>query len=745
MRETISREQLLSFFVDSCYLLEGYEKVEPMLADVVENDEQGLEEILKDYREHQNFECLVPMLIFASRHYFNNGMNNLAAIYLMECQCILENLDSGNELKGYIFAELGYIYESKDIYKEADYYYTSAISFAKDNNIPLLMMYCVERLLYIMLVSCQRKSIERFKALLAEFVNKAVSNEFKEKIQLLACYVAGVYEHVILIINESTQADREHSLFKKALLFNSLYRLGQDNKIEWDLQLLDSLKYSDCCVYNLIYNLTYHLIYDNDNQLYDYINKLCEHLVTQKKNHLLKFVYYFLSHDNRICSNEKWLLQFQKALNQVYSHIHYEEESLKHRIQGVYHSYHQYYDNLDLIRTERKYKIVSWRQFHICYEYEYTSKTVVCYLKLDNCFYSDLKDQLLGNVIETINEFIGESITFSVEREGIWFYFKSSCGEVKLKRNLNRLVELWYQKLGESYFVSFCLPRYTTSSFEETIELIKMGFYGMISKSKSNLPYEVNFCQENSSRYNLSVKVFKLLDSSTKRGEFTLDYSPLYYRKDNQLFGIEGYSVFDESIILNQFPLEDRDEAQASLNIEKEIYLFKLGFEFLRNYYNENAERLSLFIKISRETLLNKFLSSRILSYLNEFGVQPNQVIISVNEDVLFEQNYLIQKAIKRCHELGINIALDEYGAGALTGSIRNLNINYLRISSCLIQYLKTSTNCLNMMNSLIKVCSSKDVKICCSEIENESSLHLIRDFGIDVVSGSYYQRKLVV
>lgn len=39
----------------------------------------------------------------------------------------------------------------------------------------------------------------------------------------------------------------------------------------------------------------------------------------------------------------------------------------------------------------------------------------------------------------------------------------------------------------------------------------------------------------------------------------------------------------------------------------------------------------------------------------------------------------------------------------------------------------------------------SKDVKLCCSEIENESSLHLMSDFGIDVVSGSYYQGKLVV
>ena len=40
-------------------------------------------------------------------------------MYLIECQCILENLDTDNLLKGYLLAELGFIYEVKGVFKEA--------------------------------------------------------------------------------------------------------------------------------------------------------------------------------------------------------------------------------------------------------------------------------------------------------------------------------------------------------------------------------------------------------------------------------------------------------------------------------------------------------------------------------------------------------------------------------------------------------------------------------------------------
>lgn len=741
MEQTVSREQLFDFFIDSCYLLQDYKTIQQALYDVVKNDELKLEELLKGYREHQNFDHLVPTLIFIARYYFENGVNSLAAIYLMECQCILEYLDGDYLLRGYILAELGYICECKGELQEANYYYEAALSFGREKQVPFLMTYSLEHLVHIMLVLCQFKSVKKFHQLTIDYQNELIPKSCQYQVELLNAYVSADYELAIKRCKESF--DSQNQMLQKSIYNHSMYQLGRGEDIEWDLE-------NDCLegiyvVYSLINVLTYHLIKDDDEQLSLYFTELCSSLKDKNFYYLLKFTYHFLCQDARIRSNLEWVDELEESLNQLYDVMHSQDQLLKQRIQSIYHSYREYYNNLDLVRTKPKYKVVNFNQFLICYQYEYTPKTVLSYFKLDHCFYSEFKDQLLTQVIETIHEFIGEGITFSVENEGIWFYFNACNKELKLKRKLNRLAELWYERIGQSYYVSFCLPRYTSSSFEETSARVKSDFGGMILNANIRLPYEVSFCEETSWRYNFSLKIHELLDAAYQAGEFNLEYTPLYYRDGAQLFGVECHNKLDDHLILSRLSLEERVETPLILTVEKELYLFEVGCQYINQINGNSSQRLSLFIKLSRHTLLNKFLSSRISHCLKKYGIDPSQFIISVNEDVLFEQNILIQKGIKRLRELGVNIALDEYGAGALTGSIRNLNIDYLRISSCLIQYLKSSNNCVNMMKSLLNVCSSKDVKICCSEIENESSLHLISDFGIDVVSGSYYQRKLVV
>ena len=223
MAEKVTRDALLSFFIDSCYLLENYRKVEGILYEQIEKDKLELENILNDYRENQSFEWLIPMLIFASRYYSQQKANNVALKYLIECEC----------------AELGYIYETKGVFKEADFYYMSAASFGSDKKIPLLTTYALERLIYIILVSCHRKSIERFQTFTADYQNQDISDYLKYQIELLRLYLSENYEEIILNIEPVDETQENTLLMKKAICAHSLFQLNRSDEIEWDLNLLE--------------------------------------------------------------------------------------------------------------------------------------------------------------------------------------------------------------------------------------------------------------------------------------------------------------------------------------------------------------------------------------------------------------------------------------------------------------------------------------------------------------------------
>ena len=60
MGERVTRESLLKFFVDSCCLLEDYDKIGRILDEELVKGNARLEEVVKDYREYQNVECLAP-------------------------------------------------------------------------------------------------------------------------------------------------------------------------------------------------------------------------------------------------------------------------------------------------------------------------------------------------------------------------------------------------------------------------------------------------------------------------------------------------------------------------------------------------------------------------------------------------------------------------------------------------------------------------------------------------------------
>lgn len=743
MEAIVSREQLIDYFIESCDLLQNYKSIKQVLYEELEKEESNVEELLTDYRENQKFDYLVPVLILTAGYYFEHEFYSLAAIYLVECHCALEYLDENHLLKGYVLGELGYIYECMGELQQANHYYTTALSFSREKQIPLLAIYSLDHLVHMMLILCQRKGFKKIQQFVMDYRYELTFSQCKGKIDLLNSYIIGDYKSVIKLCEESVNFKNEED--KLAMYNHSMYQLGKAKEIKWNLNLDELDLHDQTGIYSLINLLTYHLIEDNDEQLSSYLKELFQSLAEKNLHHLMRFGYHFLCQDIRIRSSLEWASDFEELLSQTYDLIHSQEQHLKQRTESIYHSYREYYQRLNKLKAQQKYKLVRFDQLSAYYQQEYTPKTVLSYLKLDHCFYGEFNNQILNQVIETINEWMGESITFSVENEGIWFYFNACHKEVKLKQKLNHLVELWYEKIKQTYYVSFLLPRYTTSSFEETAMRVKSDFCSLILKSNVRLPYDVSFCQELSWSHNISLKIRQLLDAAYQAGEFNLAYTPLYYREGTQLFGMECHHQLDDHVILNRLSSEERAEASHILIMEKEFYQFEAGCRYVHEKNQRTDEPLALFIKLSRETVLNKLLPSRILNCLQKYEIQPNQVIISINEDVLFEQNTLIQKGIKRLRELEINIALDEYGAGALTGSIRNLNIDYLRISSSLIQYLKNSTNCLHMMKSLLSVCSSKDVKICCSEIENESSLHLISDFGIDVVSGSYYQRNLVV
>lgn len=743
----ISRKQLLSFFIQASYLLENYYLIKEYL-DFEKLSEEELEQIIEVERSRQNFSRLVSLLILSKEYFMYFKEYNTATIYLIECLSLLEEVDSNNILKIYIYLELGHLYELNEFYKESDNYYTKALDISVEKKNTLLINYSFEKLSKIILKSCDRKSFVKFKSLIERYGESYVSLSTRLMFDLLSLYVKQEYDKILELLSDYSddkELNKNKEFFRMAhiLKTQSYYKLNRIEEIKW-LDFNESSAISTHNPYLLLYDLTHQLIYSKDT-LCSYIENLSEILNKNHQYYLLRAFYYYLLTEEIVVKNKKWYSKVYELLGQNRRKLFYEEDILKTRIQNVYHTYKQYYQQLDLIKFDKKYRIMTWEQMCAHYQREYNAKTVVGFLMIDDCFCSEFTQELKEILIEQLNAVIQGELTFSFHNHGVWFYFKACTGEMKLKQKLNSLLKPLYEGLNRKYTVAFCLPRFTSPDFFKTTRMVYSSFYSTVLHTESERDYSVSFGRDLSNHLDLSEQIHHVLLKAYKGNHFIVDKKYFYNRGGQQLFGIEFKGILgDLSLIIDKVE-GNKEVIKESLLTELEMATLEIGCQVIKNNYQTIHSTPYLFIKLSRETLMNKLILGRILNCIKQYDLNYNQVIISINEDVLFEQNEFLKKMINRLHELKIGVALDDYGTGSLTGSIRNLDINYLKLSPTLIQYLSSSYHHLGMMKSLVSVCSCHNVKICCSDIESESSHDLISNFGIDVVSGSYYQRKLVV
>lgn len=748
MGDIISRNQVFTFFVQACYHLEKYYLVQTELNFNESIEEKEIEKSIQRERNYQNFDRLVPLLILAEQYHLNREDYNQAVSYLVECQCILEEDDPNNLLKVYLYLELGYIYELMGLYNLAQDYYMKTFELARDKHISLLMNYTFERMAHVSVVSCEHKKLLNFYKLMHMYGKSHLSNQTTLIFELLSLYNKESYDLILTKIEEY-ELLKEKKYFEdfgwviEAFKAWALYHLQREDQISWrdlDVSRLKPAEYP----YFLLYWLIRRFI-QNPNQFQERVERAIIHLEQSNYSYLLRPFYYILMSSRFLIKDAEWSEQIQNNYVKVKERLYYEENNLRSRVQHSYHSYQQYYQNVEPVKFDKKYKIIDWEQVDVCYRYEYTRQTVLGFLMIDDCFYNEFPQDLKRQVVHHINEVLQGEITFCFHDHGVWFYFKSCTSEMKLKQRLNKLLPVLHDRLKLDYSVSFCQPRFATSDFKQTANRVYQGFYDTVIQAPSNQPYDVSFCQHVPEYYNLSKKIKSMISKAYDTNAFKLLENNFYHRNSKQLFGVEYTGQLPSTMQLSHLIDEKKGWMRDTLVTEIELFTLEKACQLVKSFSEANHVNPYLFIKLSRETLMNKLIIGRILRTLKRQDVSASQIIISINEDVLFEENERIQKLIKRLHQLGIRIALDDYGTGTLTGSIRNLKIDYLKISSDLIEYLNASKNRSTIIESLVNVCSRYNVKICCSGLDNNLNHSLITDLAIDVVSDGYYPRKLVV
>src|SRR5262249_22816144 len=128
-------------------------------------------------------------------------------------------------------------------------------------------------------------------------------------------------------------------------------------------------------------------------------------------------------------------------------------------------------------------------------------------------------------------------------------------------------------------------------------------------------------------------------------------------------------------------------------------------------------------INVSSRQLFDHSFVDRVQTLLSEYKLPPNCIEIELTEHVLQTGNATIA-ALRRLHEQGVPIALDDFGAGfSSLASLERLPLTRIKLDRSLVASIDSSLRSASIARAIILLCQYLCLSITAEGIERVEQL----------------------
>jgi diguanylate cyclase (GGDEF)-like protein len=135
-------------------------------------------------------------------------------------------------------------------------------------------------------------------------------------------------------------------------------------------------------------------------------------------------------------------------------------------------------------------------------------------------------------------------------------------------------------------------------------------------------------------------------------------------------------------------------------------------------------------------------LKRDIACMIKEFQIEPKRIQLEVTESVLMQDWDLSVEVLNEVKELGVNIAIDDFGGAHLGFDyIRQLPLDKLKIDGVLVEQIEDGDEVKGLISLMIQFAKEIGVDIVAEATENEAQIAFLQQEGCNQYQGYYYSR----
>lgn len=139
-------------------------------------------------------------------------------------------------------------------------------------------------------------------------------------------------------------------------------------------------------------------------------------------------------------------------------------------------------------------------------------------------------------------------------------------------------------------------------------------------------------------------------------------------------------------------------------------------------------------------------LVDSIKAILDEYGLNPNFLILEATENVLLQNTEKVVKDFELLKAMGVKVAIDDFGMGySSLYYLKYFKSDILKIDREFIKDLSTNLISSQIVKSVVNLSNDLKLNLVAEGIENKEQLNCLREMNCKFGQGYLYSRPIMV
>lgn len=354
-------------------------------------------------------------------------------------------------------------------------------------------------------------------------------------------------------------------------------------------------------------------------------------------------------------------------------------------------------------------------------------------------------DQVLIRLAQSIRE-LGhdEKATYGrVERDN---FVCCVTDEVIQKGEWLKLADVTYDIAGSEYRFFCCLGIYKISNPTMTVSNMVDRARVAMETVKDN--YMKPYAWFDESMWGAIVEEQKLnseFKAAITQKQFQVYYQPICRTSDGEVVGMEALVRWQhpERGLISPglfIPLFEKNGFISILD----RYVWNEVCRMQRDRLNQHVEVVPISINVSRVEFYNQHLCEDIYGIVKKYDLPTEIIKIEITESAYSDNPEMVQEAVKKMHEMGFVVLMDDFGSGYSSLNIlKDLPIDILKIDMKFMDDIENNQSASVILEAIIRMAKWMKLKTVAEGVETKKNWEYLRSVECDLVQGYYFYKPM--